>query len=193
MRYAKGHKEGTRQQILEVAGRKFREEGVAAAGIAGLMAEAGLTNGAFYSHFESKDHLVREALLEASTRREAAVREAGPGGAEAWIRGYLTPAHRDGPGQGCVTAALAAEIARQPQATRETFTLAVSRVLAMIAEAMPDGAPEARERRAMAVYGLLVGTLQLARAVSDREMSDRILESGLETALGLIGKGHEAG
>lgn len=187
MRYVKGRKDETRQHIVEVAAKKFREEGVAAAGIAGLMAEAGLTNGAFYNHFESKEHLVREAMLHA-LGKQAALREANPGSSEAWIRGYLSPGHRDGPGQGCFTAALAAEIARHPEKTREAFTEAVGKTFGRIAANLPEGTPDERESTAMAVFGLMVGTLQLARAVSDPAMSDRILENGLRAALAMIGE-----
>src|SRR5215472_3243388 len=70
MRYEKGHKEATRRHILDVASAQFRENGVAAVGLAGIMAEAGLTNGAFYTHFESKEDLVRAVLLDALIRRE---------------------------------------------------------------------------------------------------------------------------
>src|SRR5581483_10401329 len=70
MRYEKGHKETTRRHILDVASAQFRENGVAAVGLAGIMAEAGLTNGAFYTHFESKEDLVRAVLLDTLTRRE---------------------------------------------------------------------------------------------------------------------------
>ena len=189
MRYGKGHKDGTRQHIVEVAAKKFREEGVAAAGIAGLMAEAGLTNGAFYNHFDSKEHLVQEAMAHALGKRDAELREAGPGAGEAFLRAYLSPAHRDGPGQGCFTAALAAEIARHPEPTREAFTRAIERTLGRIAAELPeDLTAEERERKAAAIYGLMVGTLQLARAVTDRAMSDRILAGGLEAALALAGK-----
>lgn len=194
MRYGKGHKEETRQHIVEVAARKFREEGMAAAGIAGLMAEAGLTNGAFYNHFESKEHLVQEAMTHALDRRDAALREAGPGSGEAFIRSYLSPGHRDGPGQGCFTAALAAEIARHPEPTREAFTRAVERTLGRIAAELPEAIPaEERERKAAAIYGVMVGSLQLARAVTDRELSDRILAGGLEAALALAGKTGDPG
>ena len=65
MRYEKGHKDATRQRIIDVASRQFRENGVAAVGLAGIMTEAGLTNGAFYTHFESKEDLVRAVLLDA--------------------------------------------------------------------------------------------------------------------------------
>src|SRR5580704_2469159 len=64
MRYEKGHKDATRARILEVASRQFRENGVAAAGLAGIMAEAGLTNGAFYAHFKSKEDLLRAVLAD---------------------------------------------------------------------------------------------------------------------------------
>jgi TetR/AcrR family transcriptional repressor of nem operon len=189
MRYAKGHKDETRQHIVEVAAKKFREEGVAAAGIAGLMAEAGLTNGAFYSHFESKEHLVQEAMAHALGKRDAALREAGPGSGEAFIRSYLSPSHRDGAGQGCFTAALAAEIARHPEPTRTAFTQAIERTLGRIAAELPEAIPAGeRQGKAAAIYGLMVGTLQLARAVTDRELSDRILAGGLEAALALAGK-----
>ncbi len=74
MRYEKGHKDATRQHIIDVASRQFRGNGVAAAGLAGIMAEAGLTNGAFYAHFKSKEDLVRAVLADALGRRETTLR-----------------------------------------------------------------------------------------------------------------------
>jgi len=69
MRYDKGHKDETRRHILDVASAQFRESGIAAVGLAGIMSEAGLTNGAFYTHFASKEDLVQEVLTDALTRR----------------------------------------------------------------------------------------------------------------------------
>ena len=65
MRYAKGHKDTSRERILRVAAKKFRRHGIAAAGMTGIMADAGLTNGGFYSRFDSKSDLVREGLERA--------------------------------------------------------------------------------------------------------------------------------
>ena len=65
MRYDKGRKDVTRQRILEVAADRFRSDGIAASGLAGIMSDAGLTNGAFYPHFSSKADLVRESVAEA--------------------------------------------------------------------------------------------------------------------------------
>ena len=68
MRYSKGHKQATRQRILEAAGRRFKQDGIDGAGVATLMSDAGLTNGAFYAHFESKDDLVANVLADQRTR-----------------------------------------------------------------------------------------------------------------------------
>src|SRR5882757_5753294 len=102
MRYEKGHKDATRQRIIDVASRQFREHGVAAVGLAVIMIDAGLTNGAFYAHFGSKEDLVREVLANADKRNEVwqAAAESGAGLAGA-VRGYLSSKNRDNPGRGC--------------------------------------------------------------------------------------------
>jgi AcrR family transcriptional regulator len=71
MRYEKGHKDATREHIIDVASSQFREGGLAAVGIAGIMSGAGLTNGAFYNHFESKEDLVEAVLAYALGARRA--------------------------------------------------------------------------------------------------------------------------
>src|SRR6201991_850899 len=191
MRYAKGHKDATRERIIDVASRQFREQGVAAVGLAGIMTEAGLTNGAFYSHFMSKEDLVQAVLSKALRRREETLRAASEtdDGLEKTIRDYLSPRHRDRPSGGCPTAALVAEIARHPQPTRDAVTDKVSKFIALIAAQVRDGSPEARRGKAAAIYGMMVGTLQLARAVTDKRLSDEILESGVNAALALADDG----
>jgi TetR/AcrR family transcriptional repressor of nem operon len=187
MRYEKGHKDTTRQHIIDVASRQFRGHGVAAVGLAGIMSDAGLTNGAFYSHFDSKEDLVQAVLANALDRRENRLRAvaADNAGLETMIRDYLSPRHRDRPDDGCPTAALVAEVARHPKATREAFTAKVSTFIELIATQISAGSAEARRRNAVAIYGMMVGTLQLARAVNDKKLSDEILESGVTAALAL--------
>lgn len=188
MRYEKGHKDATRRRIIEVASRQFREQGVAAVGVASIMAAAGLTNGAFYAHFDSKEDLVREVLSSAgfhNTLSKAAARSAGLEGA---IRDYLSPSHRDDPGQGCPTSALVAEMARHPRATRAAFTGKIAGVIELIAASLRAGTAAGRRRKAVAIYGLMVGTLQLARAVNDSKLSDEILQDGADEAVALVGE-----
>jgi TetR/AcrR family transcriptional regulator, transcriptional repressor for nem operon len=192
MRFDKGHKEQTRRRIVETAARRFRKEGVEAVGIAGLMADAGLTHGGFYAHFASKEELVREALEEASeqshARRAVVLERAEPGlqKLEALVRQYLRPTHRDTPEMGCAAAALIAEIARHEPETRAAFAARLTQLLEQYEAALPeDMEAEQRTRRAIGIFGALLGTLQMARAVTDPALSDKILESGIEAALAL--------
>jgi TetR/AcrR family transcriptional repressor of nem operon len=190
MRYEKGHKETTRQHIVDVASRQFREGGVAAVGIAGIMSAAGLTNGAFYVHFESKEDLVRAVFTDALERRDRGLHgnlERNESLKES-IRDYLSVRHRDHAGSGCPTAAMVAEIARHPQKTQEVFTDNVERIIVLIAGRLRSGSAAERRRKAMAIYGVMVGSLQMARAVNDTKLSDEILENALEGALALAGE-----
>ena len=189
-RYEKGHKDETRQRILDVAARQFRARGMASAGLAGIMAEAGLTNGAFYVHFESKDDLIRAVLDDALASRQQVWRKLddADGGLAAVIGDYLSARHRDAPGTGCPTAAMVGEVAREPAATRATFTERVTAVIGRIAAKLRGPTEEQREADALAIYALMVGSLQLARAVNDKQLSDKILASGTSAARRLAGE-----
>jgi TetR/AcrR family transcriptional repressor of nem operon len=188
MRYEKGHKDLTRQRIVEVASRQFREHGVAAVGIAGIMSDAGLTNGAFYAHFDSKEDLVHEVLSHAGFRNKLSKAAENGTGLAGAIRDYLSQNHRDNPGRGCPTSALVAEIARHPKATRDAFTGKVDDVIALIAAGLDAETEGERRRKAVAIYALMVGTLQLARAVNDKRLSGEILQSGADEAVALAGQ-----
>ena len=191
MRYEKGHKETTRQHIVDVASRQFREGGVAAVGIAGIMSAAGLTNGAFYAHFDSKEDLVRAVLVDALGQRERGLRAnlEGQAGLKQSIRDYLSARHRNHAGVGCAIAALVTEIARHPAQTQQIFTGNVERIISLIAGHLRDGTSAQRRRKAMAIYSMMVGSLQMARAVSDPKLSDEMLENAIESALALAGEG----
>jgi TetR/AcrR family transcriptional repressor of nem operon len=187
MRYEKGHKEPTRQRIVETAAARFRKDGIENVGVADLMAEAGLTHGGFYSHFSSKEDLVKTVVTEASNRsRENFYRRIEEGGLEAWIRFYLGPSHRDHPERGCFAAALGSELSRHPSATRHGFTESLTRLITNIAAHLPESFPQAQKRNtAIAIFGLLSGALQMARTVDDPAMSEEILEAGIASALEL--------
>src|SRR3954465_12270496 len=119
MRYGKDHKQATRQRILQAAGRRFKEDGIDGAGVAAVMSDAGLTNGAFYAHFGSKEELVANVLAEQlrAQRESFDAEPADRAGLEAFIRAYLSPQHRDAPAEGCPSAALLDEVVRRPDRT----------------------------------------------------------------------------
>jgi TetR/AcrR family transcriptional regulator, transcriptional repressor for nem operon len=189
MRFEKGHKAATRRHIVDVASKCFRRDGVSAAGIAGIMAEADLTNGAFYPHFESKGALVREALASALANQQQGLDEDQRKGMdlEGAIRRYLNRAHVEDPAVGCPSAALLPEIARQAMPTRQTYEEGLRRYVSTLAALLPDAESATSGRRATAIFGLMVGTLQLARAVPDTTRAEQILEGGVEAALHLAG------
>ena len=187
MRFEKGHKAATRRHIVDVASRCFSRDGVSAAGIGGIMGEAGLTNGAFYPHFESKDALVREAIGSALADQQHRLDEDQRRGLdiEGAVRKYLNRAHLKDPSSGCPSAALLPEIARQPLATRQTYEEGLRSYVSTLAALLPDAGSAMSGRRAMAIFGLMVGTLQLARAVADAAQAEQILEGGVAAALQL--------
>jgi AcrR family transcriptional regulator len=191
MRYDSEHNEATRERILEAASRLFREHGIAAVGLARIMAEADLTVGTFYTHFKSKEALLREALLRSLHDRQEQVEQALDGAdVELAVRAYLSPEHRDTPGTGCPIAALAAEVARQPRATRHAFATHNEPTLDALAVWLSSRrGREVGRADAAALLGLLAGTLQLARATPDRAQSDAILEAGIRAALRLARRG----
>jgi TetR/AcrR family transcriptional repressor of nem operon len=186
MRYGKGHKDASRQRIMDVAAERFRSEGIAASGLAGIMSDAGLTNGAFYPHFKSKADLVRESLAAAMDGQSKLLREMiDQGGLEAVITAYLSPEHRDKPEGGCTLAALLPELAREPLATRTVYMERLLEALGEMASALPPERGDSTDI-AIALYATLIGTLQLARAVNGTPLSDRILQSGAQAARELV-------
>ena len=187
MRYQPEHNEATRERILGAASRLFREHGIAAVGLAKIMSEAGLTVGTFYTHFKSKEALLREALLRSLDARHEELSPALRGaGIEILVRAYLSPEHRDAAGTGCVVAALASEVARHPRPTRHTFAAHNAKTLDALAARLSSlRGMEVGRADAAALLGLLAGTLQIARATPDRAESDAILEAGVRAAIRL--------
>jgi AcrR family transcriptional regulator len=187
MRFEKGHKETTRRRIIDVASKRFRREGAAASGLAGIMSEAGLTNGAFYPHFDSKETLVREAIVSALNNQLANLEQAQTTdmGIEDVIRDYLNIAHLQGTEEGCPSAALLPEIGRQPDSTRKAYEDGLAFYIEALAAYLPASPSSSPSERAMAMFSLMVGTLQIARAVSDPSRAAEIIEGGVQAALTL--------
>jgi len=187
MRYDKGHKDASRRRILEVAGERFRSDGIAASGLASIMSDAGLTNGAFYPHFKSKAELVRESVAAAMDDQETLLQAlADSGGLEAVIAAYLSPEHRDNPATGCTLAALLPELARESVEARAVWAERFLATLRQLASRLP---PQVRdpEAKALGIYATLIGALQLARAVQGTPLSDQIMAAGADAARTLAG------
>ena len=186
MRLTQAESERNRKQILEAAGRLFREQGFEGVGVDGLMKGAGFTHGGFYNHFASKKELEAEASAAGTAQAKAALVESlsdpRRDGWERFVRGYLSAEHRGDPAGGCTLGALAADAARKGPAVQAHFARTVEGMAGPLADHLarkPSRGKRARARRERALQMLseLVGALVLARAVAaaDPVLSDEIL------------------
>jgi TetR/AcrR family transcriptional repressor of nem operon len=188
MRYSKEHKQATRQRIIETAGRRLKTDGIDGSGVAALMGDAGLTNGAFYAHFESKDDLVATAVAHELRTQHQRMAELPPGrdGIEPLIRQYLSVEHRDGPGDGCPSAALLDEISRATDTTKQAYTAELLEFIDDLAARLAPDDPSAARAKVLGIYAGMIGTMQMSRALADRALADEVLEQGIQNALSLI-------
>jgi TetR/AcrR family transcriptional repressor of nem operon len=154
--------------------------------LAGLMTEAGLTHGAFYRHFASKDDLLVEAL-EASLSEMARLCDAvlstdKTAGLAPVIEFYLSHSHRDGVENGCPFAALGSELARRTPRERLVVTSGLLDMIEVLAAASPGRNRRQATRDALVAFSTLLGAITLARIVSDDRLSKEILAAA-KTAL----------
>jgi hypothetical protein len=105
------------------------------------------------------------------------------------VKLYLSPGHRDNPGQGCASAALLPELVRESSETRRLYTEHFLALIRQVAATMPAGNPDP-EGSALALFATLIGTLQLARAVDGAVLSDRIVSAGTDAARTLAQTSH---
>jgi TetR/AcrR family transcriptional regulator, transcriptional repressor for nem operon len=162
-----------RARIVDAAARLFRLRGFDDVTVAEIMKEAGLTHGAFYGYFPSKEALIAEAVGhalppapdKASPRRLAAD----------YADGYLNVRHRDNRATSCLFSSLGTEAARGSADLRHSMTEAVrSRINHLSVEADGD-TPHEKRRSAIAAWSAMVGAMVLARLVDDERLSKEIL------------------
>ncbi len=182
MRVSKEKAAQNRERILTSAARLFREHGIGATGVDSITEDAGLTHGGLYSQFESKEAIAAEAVRLALQKSQhlwqvLAERNGRKKVFPAIVAQYLSTAHRDSAGRGCVVAALGSEIARQPRTVRDSFTREFKHSLESLTDLMRKENPAAGKDDAVAAFVSMVGALILARAVSDDTLSDQIMKS----------------
>ncbi|OAN41826.1 TetR/AcrR family transcriptional regulator [Mycolicibacterium iranicum] len=187
-RLASDRKAETRRRIIAAAGGRLKTDGIDGSGVATLMSDAGLTNGAFYAHFTSKDDLVANVVADQLRGQQAVLTALPPGRAalDDFLREYLSAQHRDNPGAGCPNAALLDEIGRCSEAVRTAYTQGMEAIVGVIAAHLSPSPPEVARSTALGLFTILVASMQLARAVSDPALSDDILAAGIRNATALL-------
>lgn len=172
-------KAASHDRILDVAAATIRRDGIDKLTVARLMKEAGLTNGGFYRHFDSREQLVAEATQRAMRQGSAWTVESGQlGGRRGYARlvnGYLSVEHRDHPESGCGVAGMAADAARTDGPARDAYTRQVESCLTVLADLVEASDLKVARREAALLLSALVGAISIARAVDDEALSDQIL------------------
>ncbi|TDG10454.1 TetR/AcrR family transcriptional regulator [Paraburkholderia guartelaensis] len=172
MRVSREQVELNRQQILQAAGRLFREHGYDAVTVADVMSAAGLTHGGFYGYFKSKDELIAQTLAHVFAQGEG-----GDSDLVRYAARYLSAEHRDNVADGCPTAALAAETARQPPEARAVMAAGLERQIERLSAGMNGVGAAAARQAAIGGWAAMVGAVVLARLCDEPALSNEILES----------------
>lgn len=180
-----GRKELSHERILDVAARAIRRAGYHGVGVADIMKEAGLTHGAFYAHFESREAMLAEAADRAGAESNAfaarVIAAAPPERSlQALMQAYLSKEHLEGIETGCPVSALGSEMPRQAPEVRRAATRRIKEMIDLVARQSPDWGQPAAHERALATVAAMVGTLMLARAVDDPVLSNAFRSAVLD-------------
>src|SRR4051812_43463589 len=127
MRVSKAQQLQNREQVVAAAAKLLRERGIEGVGVDALAKAAGMTHGAVYSHFDSKEDLAAAAIRHSLAEiRERWIADAGgegsPGLLNRLVRSYVSRSHRDNPGTGCAVAAMGPEAERHGESVRHAFS-----------------------------------------------------------------------
>jgi TetR/AcrR family transcriptional repressor of nem operon len=173
-----------RETVINVASRLFRERGFDGIGLKDLMKGAGLTQGAFYKQFASKEDLAVEAskraLESASGRWSAATAENPKDPLGAVIAFYLSKEHREEKMDGCPVVALGSDAARQGSDVKASFEAGIKAYLEILGRLIPETDGEQVNDKTMAILSTMVGALTLSRVVNDPDLAQRFLDAAVK-------------
>lgn len=170
-------KELTRLRILASAGRGFRKGGFRGAGVDGLAKDAGVTSGAFYTHFDSKATAFRESVIAGmGDLKEGVLHFQTEYGKEWWpafVRFYLGSKRRCALTESCALQSLAPEVARSDLSSKLAFEEKLQEVAKVIANGPSSPGCPNDVAVAIAALATLAGTVTLARAVDSVDLADQ--------------------
>ena len=175
-----------RAALIATARRLLQERGFAGAGVAEISREAGLTQGALYGQFKSKDALAREAACKALADGAASwceLREVAPDPLSAYLDAYLCESHVKDAGSGCLMAACVSDVPRLDETIGAAFAEGFRSLVALIEDAFPKGSPkQVARRRALTLVSAMVGSVAMARALqkTDPKLSREITAAARE-------------
>lgn len=192
MRHKGVDKETTRRNMVEAVGRGFRKKGYAGIGVDGLAKAAGVTSGAFYAHFGSKDGAFGIALATGLDEVIKGIPEFQSkhktDWAKAFVDYYLSQSHRKDLESGCAMATLTPEVVRFGEDVHAVYEKKMTRIAELLARGLSGGSDENRYARAWSMLGVLIGGINLARAMKSKKVSDEVSEAIKAAAVKAAGR-----
>ncbi|NTJ43864.1 TetR/AcrR family transcriptional regulator [Agrobacterium larrymoorei] len=187
MKVTKEKAEENRQQVIDTSSRLFREKGFDGVGVNTLMQAAGLTHGAFYKQFQSKDDLIakatKAALDQALQRLSSLTEKDKQASLEKAVGLYLSDQHRNGVADGCAFAALGPDVARHGPEARRVMQHGIEEQLALLESVVETEKNISNREEAIATMATMVGAMVLARAVENKALSSEILDAAAKSIL----------
>jgi TetR/AcrR family transcriptional repressor of nem operon len=184
MRVSRVQATENRQTVINVASRLFRERGFDGIGLKDLMEGAGLTQGAFYKQFASKEDLAveasRRALESASGRWSDAVEQNPDDPLGAVLAFYLSRDHREEKMDGCPIVALGSDAARQGPDVKAAFEAGIKAHLEVLGRLIAQTGGDGLNGKAMASLSTMVGAVTLSRVVNDPDLAQALLDAAVE-------------
>lgn len=187
MRHKGINKAETRQKMIAAASRGFRSNGYAGIGVDGLAKAAGVTSGAFYSHFGSKDAAFDAALAagldEVIDTIPNLQKEHGADWVEAFAEYYLSKRHRRDLECGCAMATLTPEVVRSNPKVHTAFEKKMTQIADLVSHELTGSSDEERRAKAWAVLGVLIGGINVARAMKSAKVADEVANATIIAAV----------
>jgi TetR/AcrR family transcriptional regulator, transcriptional repressor for nem operon len=185
-------REKTHQRMVDAAGRSFKSKGYAGIGVDGIAKAAGVTSGAFYAHFGSKDAAFVAALAHGLDEVIAGIpefqREHGANWVSAFADYYLGKPHRADLSGGCAMTTLSPEVVRAQPGVRSAYEAKMTHIAALIASGLKSKSKTEALGRAWAMLGVLIGGLTIARAVENTKLATRIAHAIRNAAIEAAGE-----
>jgi TetR/AcrR family transcriptional regulator, transcriptional repressor for nem operon len=181
MRKSRAEAAETRKRIVDAAAREFRRKGIHAGGLASVMAEAGLTPGGFYKHFDSKEQLITEAseagISTVINAFEAIASRTGDEEAfKSIVESYVSVAHRDNSMGGCPLAGMGSELAHGGEETRAAATQGFNDLVDVLATSFSRSRPDGDRSEAVFALVAMIGAVTISRIITDPAASTLVLQ-----------------
>ncbi len=188
-------KQKTHKRMLDAASQSFRSNGYAGIGVDGIAKAAGVTSGAFYSHFGSKDKAFGAALDagldEVIEMLPTLQSEAGAKWINVFVDYYTSRSHRDDLACGCAMTTLSPEVVRADSVLHAAYEAKMKKIVELVAHGLEGGVSDETLSKAWSMLGILIGGLTMARAVKTNKAAELVASSIRRSAIMVAGNARQ--